>query len=179
MIYLFLAHGFEEIEALAPLDILRRAGEEVCTVGVGGQTITGSHGIPVVCDRTLDTLPNDLPKAVILPGGMPGTKNLDASDAVRKTVLAVHAAGGLVCAICAAPSVLGHLGILAGKSATCFPGFESELKDANVSGQSVVHDGNVITAKGAGVALDFGFAIVSALCGKDKADALCSIMQCQ
>ena len=179
MIYLFLANGFEEVEALAPLDILRRAGETVRTVGVSGRTITGSHGIPVVCDCTADALPDEAPKAVILPGGMPGTKNLDASEVVCRTVLSVHAAGGLVCAICAAPSVLGHLGVLEGKAATCFPGFEDELAGARVSDRSVVHDGNVITAKGAGVALDFGFAIVSALCGAEKADTLRRAMQCR
>ena len=179
MIYLFLANGFEEIEALAPVDILRRAGEQVRTVGVGGRTITGSHGIPVDCDCTTDALPDDTPDAVILPGGMPGTKNLDASETVRKTTLAVHAAGGLVCAICAAPSVPGHLGILRDKRATCFPGFEGELTGAVICEQSVVRDGNIITARGAGVALDFGFEIVAALCGGDKAALLHSQMQCR
>lgn len=179
MIYLFLANGFEEIEALAPVDILRRAGEQVCTVGVGGRTITGSHGIPVVCDCTADVLPDGMPDAVILPGGMPGTKNLDASETVRETTLAVHEAGGFVCAICAAPSVLGHLGILRNRRATCFPGFESELTGAVVCDQSVVRDGNVITARGAGVAPDFGFEIAAALCGEDKAAQLRSQMQCR
>ena len=179
MIYLFLANGFEEVEALAPLDVLRRAGETVRTVGVCGRTIVGSHGVPVVCDDTADALPDGTPDGVILPGGMPGTRNLDASAVVCDTVLAVHAAGGLVCAICAAPSVLGHLGILEGKSATCFPGFEQELTGAFVSALSVVRDGNVITAKGAGVALDFGFEIVSALCGAEKAASLRSAMQCR
>lgn len=178
MIYLFLANGFEEVEALAPLDILRRAGEEVRTVGIGDRTITGAHGVPVICDLC-DSDVSAAPKAVILPGGMPGTTHLDESPVVRKTVCDVFASGGLVCAICAAPSVLGHLGVLRGKKATCFPGFEQELTDAFVQQDSVVTDGNVITARGAGVALDFGFAIVTALCGKEKADALRASMQCR
>lgn len=180
MIYLFLADGFEEIEALAPLDILRRAGKQVQTVGVTGKTATGSHGIPVVCDLTVDQVdPDDMPEAVILPGGMPGTKHLDNSLFVCAFTKAVYKNGGLVCAICAAPSVLGHIGILAGKKATCFPGFESELTGATVSADSVCRDGNVITARGAGVALDFGFAITSALCGEDTARQLASTMQCR
>ena len=179
MIYLFLAEGFEEIEALAPLDILRRAGKQVRTVGVTGKTVTGSHGIPVECDMVVqDVDPDETPEAVILPGGMPGTKHLDNSLFVAAFSKAVFKNGGLVCAICAAPSVLGHNGILAGKKATCFPGFESELKGAVLSEQSVCRDGNVITAKGAGVALDFGFAIVSALCGDDTAKKLAASMQC-
>ena len=120
-----------------------------------------------------------MPEAVILPGGMPGTKHLDNSLFVCAFTKAVYKNGGLVCAICAAPSVLGHIGILAGKKATCFPGFESELTGATVSADSVCRDGNVITARGAGVALDFGFAITSALCGEDTARQLASTMQCR
>jgi 4-methyl-5(b-hydroxyethyl)-thiazole monophosphate biosynthesis len=180
MIYLFLADGFEEIEALAPLDILRRAGKEVCMVGVTGKTVTGSHRIPVVCDVTAEEVdPDELPEAVILPGGMPGTKHLDGNMFVCAFTKAVCKNGGLVCAICAAPSVLGHIGILAGKRATCFPGFEAELIGATISADSVVRDGNVITAKGAGVALEFGFAIVAALCDEETAEKLAASMQCR
>lgn len=180
MIYLFLADGFEEIEALAPLDILRRAGKEVCTVGVTGRTVTGSHGIPVVCDAVLEDVdPDETPEAVILPGGMPGTKRLDENLFVCAFTKAVYKNGGLVCAICAAPSVLGHIGILAGRQVTCFPGFEPELTGAKLSAQSVVRDGNVITAKGAGVALEFGFAIAAALCGEETAKKLSASMQCR
>lgn len=179
MIYLFLADGFEEIEALAPLDILRRAGKDVSTVGVTGKTVTGSHGIPVVCDVSIEDVdPDETPEAVILPGGMPGTKHLDENMFVCAFTKAVYKNGGLVCAICAAPSVLGHIGILAGKKATCFPGFESELIGADLSAEPVVRDGSVITARGAGVALQFGFAITAALCGEDTAQKLASAMQC-
>ena len=179
MIYLFLAEGFEEIEALTPLDILRRAGKDVRTVGVGGSTIRGSHGIPVVCDTTIDAVSlADAPEAVILPGGMPGTNNLECDDTVRGFVRAAFEDGKPVCAICAAPSILGHMGLLEGRRATCFPGFEQALLGAHVTGESVCRDGNILTAKGAGVAADFGFAITEALCGAETAQKLRSSMQC-
>ena len=180
MIYIFLADGFEEMEALCPVDVLRRAGKDVRIVGVGGSTIRGSHGIPVVCDAAIDDVSlSDKPEAVILPGGMPGTNNLEACDAVRDFVRDADADGRLVCAICAAPSVLGHMGLLHGRRATCFPGFEHALLGADVTDESVCRDGNVLTAKGAGVALEFGLSIVRALCGDDKADALAESMQCR
>ena len=180
MIYIFLADGFEEVEALAPADILRRAGKDVRTVGVGGSTVRGTHGIPVVCDTVIDAVSlSDKPEAVILPGGMPGTNNLEASDAVRDFVRDAYEDGRLVCAICAAPSVLGHMGLLEGKKATCFPGFEQALLGADVTDESVCRDGNILTAKGAGVALDFGFAAVQALCGEDTAAQLRAGMQCR
>ncbi len=179
MIYLFLANGFEEVEALSPLDVLRRAGQEVCTVGVGSRTIVGSHGVPILCDTQLSELPDALPDSVILPGGMPGTKHLDENADVRRIVQDVFTQDGLVCAICAAPSVLGHIGLLRGKEATCFPGFETELDGARLSAEYVCRDGNVITARGAGVALDFGFAIAAALCGEETAEKLRRSMQCR
>ena len=179
MIYLFLANGFEEVEALSPLDIPRRAGQEVRTVGVGSRTIVGSHGIPVISDTQISELPDTLPDAVILPGGMPGTKYLDESSEVKAIVQGVYDRGGLVCAICAAPSVLGHMGLLRGRKATCFPGFEAELNGAELSDAYVVRDGNVITARGAGVALDFGYAITEAICGKETASRLRGSMQCR
>lgn len=178
MIYLFLAEGFEEVEALAPLDILRRAGQRVETVGVTGKTVTGSHGVLVVCDRTVDAL-TEQPDAVILPGGMPGTANLEASEAVCALVRKTYERGGLVCAICAAPSILGHMGLLQGKQAICFPEYEADLLGATLSEDSVCRDGNIITAKGAGVALDFGFCIAEALCGAETAQRLRRTMQCR
>ena len=180
MIYVFLADGFEEVEALAPIDILRRAGQDVRTVGVTGSTVRGSHGIPVVCDTTIDAVAlSDKPEAVILPGGMPGTTNLEANAAVCGIVRDAFADGRLLCAICAAPSVPGHLGLLKGRRATCFPGFEQALLGAEATGESVCRDGGLITAKGAGVALEFGFAIVQALCGDAAADKLRDSMQCR
>ena len=172
MIYLFLAEGFEEIEALCPLDLLRRAGQEVTTVGVGGKTVTGAHGISVVAD-IMDTEFDDAnPTMVILPGGMPGTKNLDESPVVQKALDAALATGAPIAAICAAPMVLGKRGILRGKQATCFPGFEEYLEGATLSPLSVVRDGNIITAKGMGVALPFGLALVELLTDKKTADGL-------
>ena len=169
MIYMFLAEGFEEVEALAPLDLIRRAGLEIKTVGVGAKTVVGSHGIPVVADMTDTDYSDDAPDMVILPGGMPGTKNLDASETVHKAIAAATKNGAYVCAICAAPMILGKLGLLVGKTATCFPGFEEYLAGAIVTGQKVAVDGKIITAKGMGAGIEFGLAIVAAL--KDEATA--------
>ena len=171
MIYMFLANGFEEIEALMPLDLMRRAGLDVRTVGIGGLDITGSHGITVKADMLDADFADNAPECVILPGGMPGTKNLDASAVVHKALDDALASDALICAICAAPMVLGKRGILNGKNATCFPGFEEYLEGANVGGR-VVRDGRVITAIGMGAALEFGIEIVAALKGKETADKL-------
>ena len=178
MFYCFLADGFEETEALAPVDILRRAKLPVTTVGVGGEVIRGSHNIYVKADMTVDDFePDPDMLGVILPGGMPGVKNLDADETVREAVRYCDERGLWVCAICAAPSVLGHLGVLKGRKATCFPGFESELEGAEYTGEKVVTDGHVITAKGAGCALDFGFAIVSAVESPETAEKIAEAMQ--
>ena len=172
MIYMFLANGFEEVEALAPLDLLRRAGLQVTTVGVGGDMIVGSHGIAVQADMP-DTLYRDAkPEMVILPGGMPGTKNLDASRTVEAALKAAASNGAYLAAICAAPMVLGKRGYLEGKRAICFPGFEEYLTGAEVASERVVTDGKVITAAGMGVAVEFGLALVAALKGQSKADEL-------
>lgn len=169
MVVLFLADGFEEIEALTPLDLLRRVGVEVVTVGVGSRSVTGTHGITVMADT--DALPEGDLDMVILPGGMPGASNLDASDMVAEALARAKASGGYLCAICAAPMVLGHKGYLDGLRAVCFPGFESELTGARVDPASfVVRDGKVITAKGMGSALNFGLALVAAL--RDEQTAL-------
>ena len=170
MVYLFLANGFEEIEALCPLDLLRRAGVEVTTVGVGGEMIRGSHGIVVQADMP-DTMFMDAnPEMIILPGGMPGSKNLDESritDAALKTAARKEA---YIAAICAAPFVLGKRGLLEGKEAVCYPGFEDQLTGAMISNKKVVRDGKIITAAGMGVALEFGLALVAALKGEDVAE---------
>ncbi|WP_407383004.1 DJ-1 family glyoxalase III [Ruminococcus sp.] len=180
MIYCFLADGFEEIEALATIDILRRAEIEVTTVGVGGKVICASHGIPVTADITLEQFqPDDKLEGVILPGGMPGTKNLLAAQGVRDAVTFAAEHGRLVCAICAAPMILGRMGILSGKKATCFPGFENELAGASVCTDKVVVDGKVITGKGAGCALEFGFAITAQLKGEAVAESVAASMQCR
>ena len=171
MIYMFLANGFEEIEALLPLDLMRRAGLEVKTVGVGGLDITGSHGITVKADMLDTDFADNSPECVILPGGMPGTTNLDASPIVHKALDLALENNSLICAICAAPMILGKRGILKGKNATCFPGFEEYLEGATVGGRAV-RDGQVITGVGMGAALEFGIEIVAALCGRGAADKL-------
>ena len=172
MVYMFLANGFEEIEALCPLDLLRRAGVEVTTVGIGGDAVTGAHGITVMADVP-DTMYRDSrPEMVILPGGMPGTKHLDASKTVDAALRAAERNGAYLAAICAAPMVLGKRGYLNGKRAICFPGFENELTGATVASERVVRDGRIITAAGMGVALDFGLALVAALRGEDVANEL-------
>ena len=197
MIVMFLAPGFEEVEALAPLDLLRRAGLKVVTVAVReaktnilmsrlanigvsacnlwdeAPTVTGSHGITVTADLTESAFTGYLngkfaPEAVILPGGMPGTTNLDASPTVERALELAAAKGSYLCAICAAPLVLGKRGYLNGKRATCYPGFEESLTGATVGGK-VIRDGRIITAAGMGVAQEFGFEIISALVSPEKA----------
>lgn len=173
MITMFLAPGFEEIEALCPLDLLRRAGLEVLTVGIGGKEITGAHGICVsadMVDSDYDT--SLLPDLVFLPGGMPGTLNLGKSTLVTKTVKKAYENGRFVAAICAAPSILGDMGLLAGKEAICYPGFEDRLTGAVLSDKRVVVDGKIITAAGMGVALEMGLTLVELFCGTEQALAL-------
>ena len=169
MIYMFLADGFEEIEALCPLDLLRRAGLAVTTVGVGATAITGAHGITVQADITDTAFCDEKPEMIFLPGGMPGTLNLAASEVVKETILNAHKTGAYLAAICAAPSILGDMGLLRGKEAICYPGFEDRLAGATVSDKRVVLDGKILTAAGMGVALDMGLKIVEIFCGKQAA----------
>jgi 4-methyl-5(b-hydroxyethyl)-thiazole monophosphate biosynthesis len=205
MIVLFLAPGFEEVEALAPLDLLRRAGLEVVTVAVreaktnrlieklnrlgvsasnlwdDPRTVTGAHGITVTADIVEGALPGRLARAssleaVILPGGMPGTANLDASPVVEKALELAADKDAYLCAICAAPLVLGKRGYLEGKRATCFPGFEEYLMGATVGGK-VIRDGKIITAAGMGVAQEFGLEIISALLSPEKAGEIRAAIQ--
>ncbi len=172
MIYLFLANGFEEVEALCPLDLLRRAGLEVTTVGIGGDVICGSHGIRVEADINELMFTDAAPDMIILPGGMPGAKHLDESRTVDAAIKAAARRGAWIGAICAAPFLLGRRGLLAGKRAICYPGFEAELTGAEISKERVVRDGNIITAAGMGVALEFGLALVAALKGDEVAEQL-------
>ncbi len=177
MITMFLAQGFEECEALVPLDMLRRAGIPVQTVGVGAQVITGAHGISVTADKTENQLEFEDMQGIILPGGMPGTKNLEASETVQKAIDFCVENGLLMGAICAAPSVLGHKGLLQGKNATCFPGFEKDCQGATMLDDGVVTDGNIITARGAGCAFGFGKAIVAYCKDLSVAEKLLQDMQ--
>lgn len=178
MYYLFLANGFEITEAMAPLDVMRRAGLDVKTVGVTGNTVQSSNGVTVTADMPLSQIRHDNAEGVILPGGMPGTRNLQKHTDVTAFVRRCFDSGKLVAAICAAPSVLGSLHILQGKRATCFPGFEKELTGAIHTGAPVETDGNVITARGAGCSLSFGRAIVAAALSPETADKVLCDMQC-
>ena len=160
MIIVLLADGFEEIEALTPVDMLRRAGFEVKTVGITSKIAVGSHNIPVVCDAVpADINLSDVSMA-IFPGGMPGSLNLDASPYTDEVINSVLDRGGHIAAICAAPLVFGRRGLLNGKRATCFPGFESELIGATVTGEEFVTDGNITTGKGMEYSLPFAKELV-------------------
>lgn len=178
MVVVFLANGFEEIEALATVDILRRAGLDVKTVGVGSAMPVGSHDMPIVADMAEENLLLGEMDAVVLPGGMPGTLNLENSVVVQKAISFAMERNLPVAAICAAPSILGHAGYLQGKSATCYPGFESELKGAILC-DGVVTDGNITTACGAGVAIDFALRLVAQLVSDEMAESIRRGIQCR
>ena len=173
MIIILLADGFEEIEALTPLDLLRRAKLDVRTVAVGSKIAVGSHGIPVICDMTKEEVRLEEVSMVILPGGMPGTLNLDACEFVSEAIEATLSRGGRVGAICAAPLILGRRGYLQGKRAVCYPGFEGELSGYIEADSTVVTDGNITTAKGMGAAGRFGFELLCNLIGKERAAEIC------
>ena len=173
MIYLFLAEGFEEIEALCVLDFLRRAGVETKTVGISGKTATGSHKIPVICDVEASSLTgNEDFDMIILPGGLPGANNLDESPLVNKFIEKAVSQDKFIAAICAAPFILGKRGILNGKRAACYPGFEAQLIGANVSYDGCVRDGKIITARAMGKSHDFALEIIEALCGREVRENL-------
>lgn len=182
MILVFLANGFEETEAIAPIDILRRCGAKVATVGVGGKTIRSSHGIPVGCDleeSQLSALPQEELEMVVLPGGLPGVDNLWASQTVQSWVDWAAENDRYLAAICAGPSILARKGLLDGRRATCYPGFEVGSGAVTYTGEGVVRDGRVITAKGAGMAIEFGLALAAALFGEDTAHRVQKEIQCQ
>lgn len=169
----FFGTGYEEIEALTVVDLLRREGIETDTVSVTGErVVVSSHKIPVTMDKLIEEVDFDSVEMIVLPGGMPGTRNLEACEALMAQVDAFVAAGKPVCAICAAPSILGHRGHLKGKKAIAFPGFEEELEGAEVVPSKVVRDGNIITGRGMGCAVDFGLAIVEYFDGKEAKEAL-------
>ncbi len=177
MVYMFLATGFEETEAITPLDLLRRAGVDVKTVAVGTDgnlTVTGSHGIPIVADLNEIDISTDGIEMVILPGGLPGADNLFSSDAVKSALEAAHKDGAYLAAICAAPYILGQRGYLTEKNATCYPGYEDKLIGAAKADAPVVADGKTITGEAMGSAVDFGLALVTALKGKETADRIAS-----
>ena len=173
MVLEFLADGFEEIEALTPVDILRRAGIDVKTASITeNRTVTGSHGIAIEADITVseaELIYDRGVKMVILPGGMPGSKNLDESETVDRIVRRCSEDGGVLAAICAAPMILGKRGLVRGKRAVCYPGFEKYLDGAVLGGGRVEEDGNVITACGMGAALEFALTLLKRLKGEEEA----------
>ena len=175
--WVFLAEGFEEIEALTGVDLLRRAGVPVETVGVGGRVITGSHGISVSADMTDEEAEarlaaGEVPGMAVLPGGMPGAVHLDESPAVDACLRAVEQAGGWLAAICAAPFVLGKRGYLEGCRATCYPGFENELTGAILTDAGVVVQERRITGRAMGSATEFALALVRAAAGEASAERI-------
>lgn len=173
-VYLFLAEGFEELEVVTPVDLMRRAGININTVSVSGKKdVTGSHGITLHADLLFEQCDFSNAELLMLPGGMPGTKHLGEHQPLCRLLTEQNEKGKRIGAICAAPSVLGQLHLLEGKKATCYPGFESYLGDSYVD-DSVVVDGNVITAKGAGVAYDYALCLISLLKDKDTADRVAS-----
>ncbi len=175
MIYIYLAEGFEETEMTAPLDIMRRAELDVKTVSVTNERLVkGAHGIAISADLTVfdPEYDEDSPELIMLPGGMPGTLNLENSEHVCKAVEKAYKNGKFVTAICAAPSVLGKMGLLKGASAVCYPGFEKYLLGAIPSDKKCVRDGKIITAVGMGAAVEFGLEIVCALCGKEASEKI-------
>ncbi len=173
MIYVFLANGFEETEAVVPIDILRRAGFDVKLISITDELlVTSSHGVTIKADTTFDETDFNDAEMLFLPGGMPGTKNLDAHAGLCELLQDSAEKGVKLAAICAAPSVFGNLGLLNGKEATCYPGFEDQLMGASVSENPVVVSDNFITARGAGVAMKFALKLVEVLKGKKIAEEL-------
>lgn len=169
----FFAEGYEEIEALTVVDICRRGGVETDMVSVTGEReVTGSHGICVRMDRLFEELDFEEYDMLVLPGGMPGTRNLEAHSGLMARVDEFNEKGKYLAAICAAPSIFGHRGILKGKCACSYPSFESHLEGAKVTAGPVEGDGNVITSRGMGTAIEFGLAILGVFCGEEKAEEM-------
>ncbi len=168
---IFFANGFEEVEALTVVDILRRAGIETTMVSITGEkTVTGSHGIGVVMDKLFDE--TDDADMIVLPGGMPGTLNLLAFDKLTDMIKEYYNQGKYIAAICAAPTVFGKLGLLKDRRATCYPGMEDELFAEEALEDAVVMDGKIITSRGLGTAIDFSLAIVTALIDDETAGSM-------
>lgn len=159
MVYIMLADGFEETEALACCDMLRRGEIKTCLASIDGEYVTGAHQMTVKADIMADRIHLEDVSGIVLPGGMPGTLNLQKNDTVKELIAHCTEEGKMIGAICAAPMILGELGLLEGKKATCFPGFEDSLSGAEIMNDPVVIDGNIITSKGAGTAMMFGAAI--------------------
>ena len=177
-VYAFLADGLEEVECLAVVDVLRRSSVEVTLVSVtGDRKVTGSHGIELGTDALFDDVDPDVSDVLFLPGGMPGTNNLKAHKGLRAAVECANKQGRRIAAICAAPSILGSMGLLKGRTATCYPGFEDQLTGVSYTSQGVVTDGNITTGRGLGFALDMGLELIRLLQGPQQAQKIAAAIQ--
>lgn len=174
MIYVFLAQGFEEIEAVTVVDIIRRNSKlRVMTVGVGGKVITGAHGMKITADVEESEVDVEKMEMVVLPGGLPGAENLEKSSYVRDYIGYCNVTGKYIAAICAAPMILGHLKLLEDRTVTCYPGFENELGDNVIcTGKPVEVDGNIITSRGPGAAMEFALTIAEVLTDKESSQKI-------
>ncbi len=176
MVYILLGEGYEEMEAVCPGDILRRGGVEVAYVGVGGSQVTGGHGMVLQADLQLADVRPQAGDYVVIPGGLGGVESLEASAEVGDLVRAAHRCGAKLCAICAGPRVLGKLGLLQGRTITCYPGMEAQMDAGACTGESVCTDGDLLTGRGPGSAMDFGLAILADAKGQAAAEAVRSAM---
>ena len=173
MVYVHFAEGFEEIEAITVVDVLRRAGIETVSVSVtGDKTVRGAHDISVITDILFEDADYNSCEMIVLPGGMPGSENLFAHSGLTSAIKSFAEEKKYLAAICAAPMVFGKLGILKGKNATSYPGFEEHLAGAKATGGKIVIDGNIITSKGPGTSIEFSFALVGILKNKEEAARL-------
>lgn len=171
MVYIILGKGFEEIEALAPCDLLRRGGVEVRLAGIDDYEISGGRGINVISDCLIEDIDLSCADMIVVPGGLGGVETIEGTPAALNIIKSAYDMGKLVCAICAGPRVLAKIGILEGKRAVCYPGMEDEMTGGIMTQEApVVRDGNIITARGAGAGIDFGLALLEALKGKEVAD---------
>ena len=172
-VFIFMAEGHEEIEALTVVDLLRRAGIDIEMVSItGNKRVPGSHGIISVSDKLIEQVDLDSADMLVLPGGMPGTLNLELCQPLMDAIHSFNGQGKHIAAICAAPTVFGKAGLLEGKVATCYPGMEADLVGAKVSTDKVCHDGNIITSRGLGTAIEFALEIIKTLDSQDKADKI-------
>lgn len=172
MVYVLLGTGFEETEAVAPIDLLRRAEIPVTTVGIGGKRIVGSHGIALEADITLDALDREVLEMIVLPGGLGGVASIRGSQEALDTISQAWERGKYVAAICAGPTILADLGITRGRRATCYPGCEDAMGDARMERSAAVIDGRLITGTSAGCAIPFGLALIEALKGRELANTI-------
>ena len=176
-VYVFFADGFEEMEAFSAVDVMKRAGLQVEMVSVTpNEIVTGSHGIPVLCDKNIVNCDFFDAELILMPGGLPGATTLDACEDLHRLIQRFADENKPIAAICAAPSVLGQAGLLNGYKATCYPGFEQFLTGATVTGDNVTVDRNITTGKGPGAAISFATAIITQIAGEEKAREVTSGM---